>query len=782
MIQNQSIKLWNDVGSNIFKCPLELGGFPAIDPLKGVISSRFAMLIDNYAVSKELDSKQSLNFMLELQPEGIDLVSLDLVNEMKSIVPSASRSATIQLCRREARSKRQIREVIKSCKPECFSDLVLPKGGRSMMVGLMSCMQREESSSLSDSPSDRFSIPQTPKDAPIYYINSRLLKVLSEGVDKVSRATLHNMCKEFLRMRDENESIKFELVCNPYPLMYGEIERELSLYKETLKSIRVIDICPVNKRLSSQVFMNLYMATDAVESYKREFKLKYLPKALGGLTDVHPSDYLECEFIYKSKLDYLSKRKQKMKLCTLDSDVGDSLCELLLKSNFLEGSRLNYNTKTKHAYKPHIESRLSNLLKFLDDKSGEKLNPKGRTVNILDPNLQVMLNLKAVSDLDITELINVHHNMSNSFDSMSVRSTIEMIQRLMVIFGKTQVQRKHAGLVSAFVIDVAKLNVPRTNDEFAVMGSSKIYVSSEYNADEGTIGTDIIMKGSKSRVYEHSITKYKDHYDKWVEGKDDKSTVMDLSSQRMLAVKFTDRLGHVLLTVDGTNHHLFVLCSNTHTIKTVATLCTSNPLPFNKLDIDRLFLGSEDELEDSEMSNILSEALGFNNDEIKLKHVIEYEEMEEEEIGDFDFDDPFGDIDEPIGDLESEEEEDEESCASEAAKEDFGSEIISFVSIKPRTSILYSLINSQSIRSIPRVKKSRDEQKYAFVYKLDLPFHIEDKIFLENEQTPLGQLLDVIDSLEELESLWIRAYLRTVMVKNSALKNFINQMRFDNVF
>jgi hypothetical protein len=441
MLQNQSRTLYKLFGKSIFELPLELGGFPSINPLLAVSGTDYMPILPNYCPSEIFDEQLSLSLLTEFLPT-VGLVNLtEDEREMKSSVPSLSRSSVVHLCKKDLRDNRRLREAIKKVNRTDYLSLVTGKDSRNLLYAMFSCLQREETRSGVESSYERYSGCITPDDAKLY----RLSKTIFSKEGRLSRLELRQFCAEWMTSKTKRPptvydgKFKFmghEVELITLPLNYGHMRQLYDEVQATLDSIRVLKVYPASRLYHYHKIQFDVADSGFVESMLQEFDLKYKPIEMLGLnTEIHPALYLESRMLYQQRMSSLCRKKTFMKLVMLEADVGNmNLSQAILVNCYYSGSRIDFEVdKSYRRQKFKVDKDLSFLLP-LRDKS-HKCYPSGRIVDILSSSFPHHLRGGSVSKIDITTLINATMGTDDNFEFNDNRVMTEVLRVLLCFEG-----------------------------------------------------------------------------------------------------------------------------------------------------------------------------------------------------------------------------------------------------------------------------------------------------------------------------------------------------------
>jgi len=802
MMQNQSLPLFNTLNKGIFEVPLELGGYPMIDPIAAIYSTKYIPLVNNYCPTTNWDPKAALRVMMELRPDEVEEISLDPTDSMKSRVPKMSRSGTIHLCRRDKRESRKVREFLQQVPREFYTDLRFPGSKYSLLPSLMACMQREESTGSGESSSIRYSVPQTPMDALCYRLNSKLLTGwLTDQL--VSRRQLHQLAEDWHIKRilgllaTDEEIVKLD---DPdIPLFYENFVLEHTKYLSRLASIKIVKILPVNKRTHLHPIRETFVPSTWYDSVVQDFCVDYKPVELGGNTNMHPSLFLESVMMFKAKMRDMVSRKQIIKLVLLEQDSKVvSLLEKILLGGFMNGCRTIYDINVENVYQRPVEDFVGHIMKLItkpnwDDQWGIHGDI---TWDILDDRISTLMKNKRLAHFDLTTLLNASMGTTEFLTFSDTRSKMEIWHILFEVFsGKTG--RK-------LVLSPHKIDFNRQHEVFKI-GS----LSSLYSNPLTPLGAEII---GKETIQEDASGCFNHYYFQTKEGdirlpnatQHDTHNLLDVSSLDYVNVMIKNINGFLVLTTTN-GFPISILCSslpehsNTVYLHFQQEFLTKDLI--NKLGLNNPYSGVSPALRKILYSNLML----FHEDEVVVdEHVSEQLDLREEqqlqeemnhlqEIDDdgldFDFDDIMNDIFEMEDEIPTEPNIYDDYGHGVLEEEEVGPQLLgetSSVWSRPETTTSYisaygvfqptsTLMSTRAYGQLSLVPQNvrrsmKFKKKTERTYEIHLPFDTGEK-FYESGPTGTGLTSFVADlsALETVDSVWYLSYIRDCLVNDPEL-------------
>jgi len=804
MMQNQGLPLFNSLGKNIFAVPLELGGYPKIDPINAVMSSKHMPLIDNYTVSEEFDPKTAMRLMMDLKPDEIDEVSLDPEDAMKSRVPRLSRSGMIHLCRRDKRSSRKVREFIHTIPREFFVDLRFPGSRYSLLPSLLACMQREETTASGESPSVRYSVPQTPMDALVYRTNSRLLTKWFDNKTLLSRKNLHDMALWFACEKSNPTGKLLSYVSlsreSDIPFFYDNMVAERLSYIRRLTQIEPKKIIAVNKRTHSYPLRDVFVPSMWFEQTTADFNKEFKPIELGGVTNISPQLFLESVMMYRAKLQDLTSRKQILKLTLLEMDANaNSVLERILLGAFMNGGRLLYEKQTDAFIHQTVEDNVGFLLKMLSNSEWKtQWSLHGQlSYDLLDQRILPLVKAKKVRWFDVTTLLNATMNTSEHLSFSDTRSKMEVWH---AIYEATKGFDR-----SPLLIEPHRVNMNSNHEVFQLGSQSKIYSQPIRFDGNRVVGKEIIQE-KVNGVHNHYYIMTSDvSYSIPDNTATDNYEMRDISELDKLPVIIRSVGGFLMLTTpDGypiqvlcsampeANNKIYVHFDRFCLNKTIITQLGLND-PYSGLSDSILkILTSKMQLFHEE-EHIPAEVIEPDRDRDNLLTILEHEDYIDDGDGfDFDMDDLLDALDQNEEDLidhlntsilvpeneDHEDHEDEDPPISETSSyfersSGVGSYISAYGVFHPTSTLLSTHAYGQLAfvpqalrRSIPGATRQ------GKTICLNLPFTTKASTYNSGVTgTGLTELLDELSNNDSVDAAWYISYIRDCIVSSVMMMN-----------
>jgi len=761
------------------------------NPGLGVSTSKHAAMMNNYNV---LDDDATISLMIHQPKNACEMVSLD-VDGMKSQVPKMTKSNVVSLLRRAPKTKRILRETIMEMPPEAFTILKFGSKASYVMSGIVASFKREEMVDNRDTEYDRFSITQVPATSPVFKVTSEFYKGLLGG-DVVSRKDMISAAKSWLRAEKSSMLIDDTWVLKVGPLEltvphhgmkdYKELVGfEVQNYKKAFSSVIPLEIIPINKRDRSRATYYEYMPDDFIRNVMQGFKATYLPKCFGGETDIHPLTYLECEMMVRTKYRSICWKKQKFKMTLLECDMKKPLIEMLISSNFCEGTRLSYDTAlmVPLTQKTISDKTLSWIVRNISDENIVESMKRPRTKHhadvILNSSKDSILKGKS-SGFDLTSLLNIHFESSDY--SIPLRQTIEILQRLSKNFNSVQemrlseMERPTFKFGAVFSANISELRLRPKFDMISDGEKTVMRIEPHY-----------IMEGGVSKLLWYDIQVYlgKKFIHNVVDVSNSNPLVVDkdaheirtvsLSSLGKIDVRITNVMGYLCLTtLSGVI--ISVLCSALLSEKFTYYLVERKGRSVH-YEKDLEFLRDYGMTTADDLANMYSVMEGYTpEDLVDLPEELPDSDVAMSLSGGFDFDDFMADFkNESKEDAQNDDDGDSvdyDSDGSEfSSKGTSYSEARSEFAIQPNSSTIGSIIDQDCFKKsklnwcsgstvykvllpcrLPTAKRRQDERgKTDYYYEGD------------DEVSALSKMIDAIKLCEETKSESTMSYLCLAM-------------------
>nr|APG79317.1 RNA-dependent RNA polymerase [Shahe bunya-like virus 1] len=770
IVQHQLRSLLKGLGKNIFNLPLEIGGLIKIDPVKNLHRDYFSLLKDNYFGDKSLEF--SVSFLLHSELDRKDQqISLDQ-SGAKSLVPSISRSGIINLCRREPREKRAMREVLSEMDQKFFSGLMYPGSVNSLQYMLVSCLKREPNEKVYDESSLRYSLCQTPMDKEIFKMNSGFWEGIFDK-DKISRKDLIRVAKAFSvhNVRDYGDSFHFDVgvdtlegyqskkMCvkkSEFPLDYNNMTKRMTDYSYVHSQLSPSSVSNIPKKSTSHKFKSVLLPASYTISVLSLLKGKFLPEALGGKSTLKVPEYFEAVNSISQKLRKMSVVQHSIHVTKMSDEVNEPLCVLIYKSNFLEGARLMFDSTLKLDMTIIGKNRMTNFFK--------KFNPQNHrspsSSPLIDPlNSDYMEN----SRIDLTSLIS---EIWSGELKLPPDLLTELAQRLFLSFKNRS---------SPFWVRAWNLKLPRQNRLF--QGSAGTKISYNVKISQDMRSSEIIMS-HKDESFVHHVTVFQGDEKEKEDTKRDSYHYMRMSETMAMRIELKIVESWLFMSID--DHLIFPICSAPPEMVFDFFLIRTGAKLISKEDFSRVRNCTLDS--DPDISAFYSELRG------------EYPEAEEDEragkveiendVDFFEVDgfEEFGTFNESFNLSEAPAES--EMSLDEDTKSSTFTTRLGMVSIS--SALVNSLITSDSIRildyndletmKLPQEVIDELEEEVNEVYKVSLPLTVEPDVTIfrgEPKKTPFSELMDYLSS-NEYEWSMTAGFLNQVIRKSNLTKHVVN--------
>jgi hypothetical protein len=365
----------------------------------------------------------------------------------------------------------------------------------SFLPTLYACVARERAEEVDVSPSRRLAICGTPMEAEVFKMNSPLLiKMLGE---KTSRKKMHDLAERWVTLpRVETDDCLLvdghEVDWCIYPL-----DVSMRTYTDTqrlMKDLKILKIVPVVRESHHYPYRTNFAPSGFELSMSAAFERSYLPRVMGGSSDVKPSSYVESESVFKQGLKDLCSRKQVFTIVIREQDEKKPLIVKLLLSNFMEGCRALLGNSDSRPVREPMEELIAPI-------ASELLDPKlchppldGPMVSIFDSYFPAAYHQGQIGKLDISDLIlaSVNNKGTKVFQDMQVMMAFWW--RMKKTFLDSQV----------LVINPRRMNYWEDEREYQSAGMTRLYVRRLIGASQELVGNEVIVQ--EGSVYKHYWT------------------------------------------------------------------------------------------------------------------------------------------------------------------------------------------------------------------------------------------------------------------------------------
>lgn len=758
LLQNQGFRLYNKVGSDIYRIPLELGGLARVDPLRAVANSSLLPLRANYSSTTKDSFRQFMSVYTagqSLDPNPTNVDDSDKVD-----VPKISRSGTIRLSKRPSRNVRSLREFLMSIEPDIFAGLNHSRHRSSMLPSLIACCHREESNSDSKGSAENFMATQTSRTALLYKVNSKLVESLMDEGEKgvISRDRLHELGVKFLSVRNSLQFEEDESISNLEP---DNWETSINRFYETAVPSRISRVSRfIIKHVHRSQIANEHFCKTKLNAYDEMYK----PVSMGGKSQVHPWLYMESRTTYKNMLSKFSRRKQIFKYSLKAHDHSDDFFVKILKSNYMSGCRLSVSYETYS----HIKSKVDPILaQSIATMSEFKFTKGENEVSLLDPMFAIMWKLGMVGKVDLTDFMNSMLGESGLYvEDIELRAKAS--KTLLEYQNKTH---------KLFVMNPSSLALGIQTVDYVVNQSTKLLMRNVTNIMQETIGRAFMYSQGGSWIHDYTLIREDLQLEEST--KTDVYNKVDLSDQGKVVVKVESRRGIVgVFLGDG---WLLQVLSQTMLEYTRVTLITDGELSTDKQllqslgitgvnnqgfkDLETFYVGSGYKIEDPmDVAAILpvdAEDLADNKlnlgfdlglDDVNVGGLFDMFEEEYEET-----------IEEEPTPVSTQVADEEDPNQEEFEPTEFGS-------VYPLSAQGVSEINPDLVKMVAvgriseesdkAVRKSNHVRRYQTMYYIDLPVKLDKTSFRDDDDDiGLENLFLEISKLNYVDAMWGKQFL-----------------------
>jgi hypothetical protein len=767
MYQNQSRRLWKRLGTKIYEVPLELGGLIKPDVLQCSISHGAIGLRKNYEPRPNADLSELFSVLLESQSCEPTLIEMTDGEGQKLQIPSLSRSGTVHLCKRTPRQTRAIREFLLTCDPSDYRDVYNSRFGSSIVLALMSCAQREITISKEEGSAFRFMVTQTSRTAPLYRINSQFMRKLTD-CDKISRDQLHQIALNFLETRS---NIHFSMES---PIEVSQImaaEKTLATLYRTLNP-ELVTLMP---RIT---YYHSHRETYAPDSYVNdrltEYEMMYLPTSLGGSSKLHPWTYLEGRMTYTNFLRKLSMRRQAFRFSLRESDLNtSSFAEMILRSNFMAGSRLSYSYKPDQSPRKAADYLLTQAIGAIHSET--RWNDNGIVADLMSPEFSALMRTDKVKAVNITNLVNaVIGDSQYMIRSQTVQSMI-----LSELMSKTEWK-------SRLVVDPMNLSTMFSSMRFVSSEGIKLWQRPLIGSN-GPSGRQVIVLADN--VFHHYNYDTLFETTPMLDTKRDKYSHISLLNHNWIKVSIRDTLGYTMLEETYTRRPIQVLTS-TNLKKNKVRIYTKTPLQYDDNFMSRLYDAMNRDILSSKIIEVYEATENLREDD-EFSHGSEDEEtmnqrllMESQflsdEESDFDVDADFAKFleDNDLSDEEIQEDQaildinpvstviDEPTRVGEEIQEEprgYSAPVSSQGSMRQQQSKIVdmarssvSYVSKQAISAAGRFYG----QRFHHGYYLELPVTLSQEVYTDADgESAFEKIFKDLQQLDELDRIWLTDFI-----------------------
>jgi hypothetical protein len=350
----------------------------------------------------------------------------------------------------------------------------------------------------------------------------------------------------------------------------------------------------------------------------------------------------------------------------------------------------------------------------------------------------------------------------------------DLIQRL--YFAQTSMKQKQRKN-SLFTVDLHRIMYPEAKQRVSVKAKKGGLQCSVYRSDQEASTIDVAIQRDDSTWLHH---KNVIRTDTGVETYDFRDRVYehDFRAEVKRDAEIRSINGYLFLSVEDYQDGKFrwvpiiMLCNDIPVTRcTISLKPKGTPLPFDRVDLARLNLLGPSPSE--AFAEVFLTSMGFDPPEILTvaddceillpENILEESDFHPElSVSDFFDGDEFDDI----GGFQSyDSDEDLDDC-------DDGESLMSMSTYakRPKVKLMNSIITSSTFRQ----EKS--------LFKLELPILISDSdtgqwitnFEGEKNKTALSKVLDEVDKLDEVETMWVKSFIRQSMLENPRIRELVS--------
>lgn len=769
MIQNQSRALYNKIGTDIYKVPLEFGGLIRPDPLAASISSHFLPILENYEPYSMAPARVTMRRIMDNQSLSPEEISVTEEGDLK--VPSASRSSLIHLCRRPSRSSRAIREMLVKIPDDAFLDAYHSRFSGSLMACLMACAKRQERTDSIEGSSEAYMITQTRHEASLYSTNSAFMRE-RVGSGKVSRSDLHKLAMEFLDTRElvEPDNNTWTLNCESW-------DQSRNLLDNIYRNIQPLSAAAVPRKIITHQHRESFASRSFQDDMMLVYDALFRPVSLGGSCEaVSAYHYLESRNLYANRLRKMSMRNQHFRMALRTLDVGSkNLPELILTSNYCAGVRLSFTYDTRSVFVPDTMQEVSRLcLTELEYQTGSR---EGTVVPLLSDNLFSYFNRNLVSAVDITDFCNI---MTTRRDVMNLNqdACLTLLDKL-----KTVSRSGNFDLV----VNPRALSRNITRIEYRSTQGVKMW-QEPILSDSTTAGRDIITNiGSK---YIHHWNCLCQEVPPPPSGPKDEYKYMNYAMDKYITVDVDTYMGFTVL-MERSSRYMLQLFSQVDHSYSKFRVYTKSPLEYDRALFKRMNLQKHDLHGDqfsvrvraaTELMGIEREEEDESSSEKSLRLHLAGREPDDDDSSDY-----SGFSQASCGFLSDESDDEEQEVpmwreettgpsiapvsqaeGSEDSESLYSEPMDHEQVIRPTFEMVESMVRA-TIVSLPddmiesAAENTGEDLNYG--YEFNLPINLPNTRFWDEDgRSGFDALLDTLEDVDNEEFYWIKGYLKATLL------------------
>jgi len=779
MLQQQTISILREGKVQFDQVPLELGGYCLINPALNVEGSSLTSIYKNYTLSG--DMSDSADVLMSFLPSEVEMVSMDLEDSTRSMIPSATRSGLINLCRREKRSSRMIRETLEKLDPSSYRILAYPGSGATLISGLMKCLKRESTTEDYEPDWQKFSRCQTPMAAPVFRLNCHMMKSLfNEPSLTVCRSQILLMARKWndsLTAEVRPGEIDFSLDGRSFTCstpVHIDITRDVKLIRSTLESLRMMEISEISassRKVTVRVERTSLLSDVQIKLKLVEFDELHRPRVFGGQSDLHPLVYLESRMMLEARWRKLTQRSQKFNLTLFKHEVDYDTHALVLCSNFIESGKATLKFLGEKFPEPDFGAELSLKLKLrLSSDYLSKISLTGKPLTVF----ATIRKSKTYPPIDLTDLL-IEHNLKSGGTFGSRTAADDVIRLLQRNLGSQRFRFSETGInwTTGRLFYQTRFGPIPQNSNMGP-GMSRVRYEKQVEAD-GTLSSKFTFKDLRGHWHTYRTFWMGQEVGHTEEGKSD--TVTSLSFLDDFISVTLKSLNGVICLCTTAGHPLFPLSLDTDRPLTEYYLVTNSdielPVPpsvWSRMDSN---------------NRVRQELLLSEYESLMEKRRMDLPEIGADPLDIVEDDDPFethldmgGDEDE-MDDWLGENEMFDDDDPPESLDGDPGERFLSSVANSSVASYSFH-VESLGARSFEKVSQLKcpgellNEAKGHRLWRVKLPSNLPAGTYRSSEgESAFEMFLKDINAQDELESLFDNSFL-CVAIRNSKIISMLD--------
>jgi hypothetical protein len=813
-IANQTQGLYSDLGTAIYRMPLELFGLPKINPALMLSLHPLVRIQDNYSL---YDNNDGLSLMMSymLDPDGNDTTYFKTNN-----------GGIVNVMRRPTRNSRKLQEYMKLMTDEETVPLLYKGRVSSLMRSLVACLKREETSKDPNLPNwARYLVIWSGKDKESYHLSDGVYRT-QIGKELVSRRELFDYVKQLSPGSLANFSEAMVKWISSVDITSSR--NEMRAYEKMIQSVIPLKIFSVPHIYKKDTLRTSLYTSSSYNSLVHEITNKMMPKYIGGESDFSVLAYYLRKLSMEHKLKDLSQSRSIIKLSLYEYEENYYWPLKLISSNFCEGAKLVFDTDQNYIYRPQVAMAdyhrvLENISKW--DYSNIISNAKLPGVHTITFYQKFVLQSHLDFNVDISELLidRVDYKLSSLGTLQAINNYIRLLYEKTGRMSLTKLQTV-ADSLTPLRIQVSKSILPPSGSKFVVFGATKSVFETIQDDEMGYV-TETIIQATETK-WTHYVTIWRGSRSYCPRNtKTDEYKVLNL----------TETMEHLPCRLKMTQNIIFLVIMNNHPVvplceiglldmMPVYLVCAPSQNPLDRSDLKRLKRVDNLDLFASSLAKMSTEFKDPGNEErVEIekemseagKSVVDEIDNENMPNENFDFtDDAYDEFFDMIEDQPEERTRDEDEDGPESDDEDFEQmddpgelaegpneddfeNLFKMGSSTSEASYLkYSLVaNSMSLYTMKTMRVNKMDHYMKIipnlnhfsglitnrsdrldVYVLQLPFDLGSKVFeYDLDGTPVSKLLDWIDTLEEVDAVWARSILSVSL--DSAKRRVASELR-----